>query len=91
MTTITLPPDIETPLVRQASALGTTPEELALRTLRTLFRGPTALREPTEGDSLFDYLSTYVGVVNGTSEALSEDCGERFAAGLLEKSQRGRP
>jgi hypothetical protein len=91
MTTITLPPDIETPLVRQARALGTTPEELALGTLRTLFRGQTALREPAEGDSLFDFLSGYAGVVNGTSEALSEDCGERFAEGLLEKSERGRP
>jgi hypothetical protein len=91
MTTITLPPDIETSLVRQASALGVTPEELALGSLRALFRGQTAHDEPAEGNSLFDFLSGFAGVVDGTSEALSENCGARFAEGLLEKSQRGWP
>ena len=56
MTTITLPPDIETPLAGQARALGTTPEELALRSLRTLFSGQTAPHESAEGDSLFEFL-----------------------------------
>ena len=37
MTRITLPPDLEEPLAKEARRLGTTPELLALDSLRTLF------------------------------------------------------
>jgi len=35
--------------------------------------------------SLFDFLSAHIGVIDGTTEALSENCGQRFSEGLLEE------
>jgi hypothetical protein len=89
MTTITLPPEIEEPLAEEARKQGTTPELLAVDCLRKLFTPSPTRGEPAEGETLFDFLSGYDGTVNGTTEALSENCGQRFAQGLLEK-QRGR-
>jgi hypothetical protein len=43
MTTITLPADIEGPLTEEARRRGTTPEGLALETLRLRFTPPAAL------------------------------------------------
>jgi hypothetical protein len=51
---------------------------------------PPATGQPTEGETLFDFLSGYIGTVSGTTEALSENCGQRFAEGMLEKQRRGR-
>ena len=88
MTTITLTPDIETPLKEQARRQGTTPEMLALDGLRQLF--PSAESAPEgnpPGETLRDFLNGYVGTVNGTTEALSENCGQRFAEGLAEKQK----
>ena len=34
--------------------------------------------------SLFDFLSAHIGAIDGTTEALSENCGQRFSEGLLE-------
>ena len=84
MTTITLPPDIELPLVEEARRQGTTAEQLAIDSLRKLFTP-----EPKTGEALFDLLNGYIGTVNGTTEALSENCGQHFTDGLLEKQQRG--
>ena len=88
MVTITLPPDIEGPLAEAARRQGTTPEILALDSLRKLF-ARTGAGEPGEGETLFDFLSGHIGTVSGTTEALSENCGERFAQGLAEKQQQG--
>jgi hypothetical protein len=90
MTTITLPPEVEGPLAEEARKQGTTPELLAVDCLRTLFVPPLTGEKPTEGKTLFDFLVGYVGTVNGTVEALSENCGQRFAQGLVEKQRRGR-
>ena len=84
MTTITLPPDIEAPLVEEARRQGTTAEQLAIDSLRKLF-----IPEPSTEESLFDFLAGYIGTLSGSTEALSENCGQRFADGLLEKQQRG--
>ena len=90
MTTITLTPDIERPLVEQARRQGTTPELLALDGLRRLFAsGQAPTVESPAGETLFDFLQGYVGTVSGTSEALSENCGQRFAEGMVEKQQDG--
>ena len=89
MTTITLPPDLESHLVDEARRRGTTPELLALDGLRSLF-APAPSETGAAGATLFDYLSGYIGTVAGSSEPLSEECGGRFAAGLEEKQQRGR-
>jgi hypothetical protein len=39
--------------------------------------------------SLFDFLSRYIGTVEGTGETMSENCGERFATGLSAKRDQG--
>jgi hypothetical protein len=44
--------------------------------------------DPASKLHLLESLSGYVGVVSGTGEALSEDCGRRFAEGVVEKHDR---
>ena len=89
MTTITLPPDLESRLADAAHKRGTTPELLALDGLRQLFAPPSA-DNGTEGQgTLFDFLAGYIGTVAGAAEPYSEDCGRRFAEGLAEKQARG--
>lgn len=68
MTSITLPPDLEDSLAEEARRLGTTPELLALESLRRQFAPKSTANAP--GESLFDFLSGYVGRVDGTSELL---------------------
>jgi hypothetical protein len=81
--------EVETALNREAQRRGTTPEQLASESLERLFLQP---RASEAGDaSLFDYLLGYVGVVEGTEEALSENCGRRFAEALAAKHEQGCP
>jgi hypothetical protein len=89
MTTITLPPEVEELLTEAARKQGTTPELLAVDCLRKLFTPSPTTGTPAEGDTLFDFLAGYAGTVSGTTEPLSENCGQRFAQGLVEKQQRG--
>ena len=89
MTTITLPPEIEVPLAEAARKQGTTPEELALNSLRRIFA--PAPEPSAQGSSLMDFLSGYIGTVGGSAEALSEDCGRRFAEGLANEERREKP
>ena len=80
MLTITLPTEMVTTLTAEADRLGTTPELLALDSVRkNLPVEPTPL--PTEG-TLLDFLTGYVGTVAGSSEPFSQDCGKKFADGL---------
>ena len=88
MTTITLPSEVEGPLAEEARKRGTTPELFAVDWLRKLFVPPHTGEKPAEGETLFDFLDGYVGAVSGTAEALSENCGQRFAQGLVEKQRR---
>ncbi len=90
MTTITIPAEIEKPLAEEARKRGTTPEILALECLRKHFVAAAVTGQRTDGETLFDFLSGHIGTVDGTTEALSERCGERFAEGMVEKHQRGR-
>jgi hypothetical protein len=39
---------------------------------------PPATGQPTDGETLFDFLSGYIGTVSGTTEASSENCGQRW-------------
>jgi len=93
---ITLPPDLEKPLAEQARKQGTTPEILALDTLRQQFPAESAAPEPDGGDAkqesqtLYDFLKDYIGTISGTTEALSEDTGRKFAEGMAEKRRQGR-
>jgi hypothetical protein len=90
MTTITLPPDLEVRLVEAARHRGTTPELLALDGLRQLFAPSPADNGAGGQGTLFDFLDGYIGTIAGAAEPYSEDCGRRFAEGLVEQ-QRGRP
>lgn len=80
MTTITLPADVEGPLAEEARRRGTTPERLAVDTLRSQF-APTvaAPSESPPAPNLADFLAGFVGLVAGSTEPLSERCGERHA------------
>jgi hypothetical protein len=89
MTTISLPPDLESRLTEEASRRGTTPEQLALDGLRRLFAPPPDEASPST--TLFDFLAGHIGTVAGTAEPLSEDFGRRFSDGLVEKHQPERP
>ena len=86
---IRLTPDIETALEQQAKQRGTTPERLALDALGSVFLHPSSSESPAEQATLFDFLSGYIGTVERTGEALSENCGERFSEGLVAKHERG--
>lgn len=93
---ITLPPDIERVLVEQARKRGTTPELLALDSLRERFV-PSFLRKgTTEGEgTLADFLGTHIGVLHSSEHLpggarMSEDTGKKFAAGMVKKRQQRR-
>jgi hypothetical protein len=92
MTTIAIPAEIEGPLAEEARRRGTTPERLAVDTLRLRFAPPVASpsEEPPESNRT-DFLAGYVRLVEGSSEPLSERCGERFAQGLVEEKMRDGP
>ena len=99
--TITLPPDLEKPLAEQARKQGTTPEILALDTLRQQFPAESAAPEPEGGDAesepqtLYDFLKDYIGVISSSEHVpggarMSENTGAKFTEGLLEKRRQGR-
>ncbi len=99
MTVITLPPDIEGPLAEEARRQGTTPELLALDSLRERF-APSSVTEaaPEESEkegTLADFLSGYIGVLHSSEHVaggarMSEDSGKKFAAGMVKRRQERR-
>ena len=94
--TITLTPDIENALVEQAKVHGTTPENLALESLRERFVASCEESAPTDGaETLADYLADHIGVIHSSEHVpggarMSEDTGKKFAQGLVEKRKRGK-
>jgi hypothetical protein len=72
---------MEGPLAEQARQCGTTPERLALDSLRMLFVPAAPETQVNEG-TLFEVLSDYIGSISGTTDALSENCAEHFAEGI---------
>ena len=86
MMTISLPPDIEDALAEEAQRLGTTPELLVLHSLRKLFvSAPDMDSSPIQDRTLYDFLADSIGTIEGSTEAFSEDCGRRFADGLIDQ------
>jgi hypothetical protein len=79
---IRLTPEIENVLNQEAKRHGVTPEHLALDSLGKLFLEPESSEVTEGGKSLYDFLAGHVGVVDGSTEAFSEDCGHRFVDGL---------
>ena len=90
---IPLTPDIERALAEQARRLGTTPERLAIDSLREQF--VTTTRPLTERvDTLADFLHEHVGILSSGDHVpggarMSEGTGQKFAAGLMERDSRG--
>lgn len=93
---ITLTPDLEQALREQAQKKGTTPELLALESLREQFVAPVGSTPPDgEAATLADFLSGHIGVIHSSEQVpggarMSENSGSKFAAGMVEKRQRGR-
>jgi hypothetical protein len=94
---IQLTPDIEEALAEEARNLGTTPEQLALDSLRERFVGreapPSPAREP---ETLADFLCGHLGVLHSSEHVsggarMSEASGKKFTAGLLAQRQQQRP
>ena len=94
--TITLTPDIENALVEQAKEHGTTPEQLALESLRERFVTPVEEKAMSNGEeTLYDRLKDHIGVIDSGEHVpggarMSEETGKKFAAGMVEKRRRGR-
>ena len=88
MTIINLPPEIEESLTKEARKQGTTPELLAVDYLRKVFVPAPTDSKPADNETLYHFLLGFSGTVNGSQEALSENCGQRFLQTLLDKQQR---
>jgi len=74
--TLIVPQELVAPLTDAARLRGTTPEELALEGVRSI------LPQGEGESSLLTALGKYVGIVAGSGESLSSDCGRKFAEGL---------
>jgi len=93
---ITLTPDIENALVEHAKSQGLPPEKVVLNVLKewsiSWLKTNTAAQEK---GTLTDYLKDHIGVLSCNDyipggARMSEDCGKKFASGMLKKHQQGR-
>jgi hypothetical protein len=95
---INVPPDIERALTTRANELGTTPEVLAVDSLRERFSAESDMAEKPAGKkakTLADFLKGYVGVLHSAEKVrggarMSENTGKKFADGLVQKRAAGR-
>ena len=93
---ILVPPEIERVLVEEAHRLGTTPELLAVESLRERYAPSVSEEQAREGqETLADFLSGHIGVLHSRELSvdgarMSEDTGKKFATGMLKKRQQGR-
>jgi len=92
---ITLTPDIEQALAAEARKLGRTPEQLALDSLRERFLSPESEWPPAQA-TLADFLRGHLGVLHSSEHVpggarLSENSGQKFAAGLAAQRHQKRP
>ncbi len=90
---IALTPDIEKALKKRALQQKTSPEILALHALRELFISSVETAPaPDKNATLFDYLADHIGVISSSEyikggARMSENCGQKFASGMLKKRQ----
>jgi hypothetical protein len=93
---IQLTPDIEQVLTEEARKLGTTPEQLALESLRERFGSREAFPYLATGqETLADFLQGHIGVLHSSERVpggarMSEASGKKFTAGLVAQRQQGR-
>ncbi len=93
--TITLPDQTAMALIEAARRQGTTPELLAADALRKQFAAEFSDSSSQEGQNLADFLAGYIGIVDSRElieggARMSENCGDKFAAGMMEKRDQGR-
>ena len=92
---ISLTPEIEHALIEEARKLGTTPEMLALESLRERFLSSRSVeRSGEEVGTLADFLGGHIGVLHSGEQIpggarMSQGSGGKFAAALLRQRQQG--
>jgi hypothetical protein len=92
---ITLTPELEAALTERAHQQGSTPEQLALESLRAQFlpAAEEGVIEPQE--TMADFLGNSIGVLNSGEHVpggaqMPEDTGRKFADLLVEQRRQGR-
>ncbi|HET6387265.1 MAG TPA: hypothetical protein VFJ58_28070 [Armatimonadota bacterium] len=90
---ITLPPELERAIEEQARLQGTTPELLAIDSLRKQFL-TTSASPPAEG-TLLDFLGEFIGCIHSSEYVsggaqMSVVTGRKFASGMVKKRRMGR-
>ena len=84
--TITLAPEEEAQLQRQAQESGQTPEDYVLEKLRPLL----VISSPPQDERDVPHLwRGLVGVLHSGQDSLSEETGKQFAEGMAEKQREG--
>jgi hypothetical protein len=86
MTAVIIPPELEIALAEEAKRQGTTPELLAVESLRRMYA--PASEPANNGGTLRDFLQGYIGAISGTSVPLSENTGRRFTDMLTDEGQQ---
>ena len=100
MLTITLPPELESAVTKQAQDKGTTPELFLLDDLLKRYAPVTppetpADTEPIEGETMADFFADYIGVLNSSEfipggAQMSQNTGRKFGEGMVKKRQEGK-
>lgn len=96
MMMITLTPDVEQALTEYARQQGTTPENLALESLREQFvRTTSKKRQPKVKGTLFDFLGPAIGILHSSEHVpggaqMSIASGRKFTEVLLKKRQQNQ-
>ena len=93
---LTLTPEIESSLKKKAHDLGTTPELLGLDLLRQQLFAEPQNGSHESASNLAEFLRPHIGVLSSKSlipggAQLSEQCGRKFAEGLLKKHHKAQP
>lgn len=88
--TITLTSDLEVRLAEAARQQGKTLEQVALDVLRIYAaQGSRVTTEESTEGSAADLFTGRIGLIQGSSEAFSQDCGKRFAEYVADKHRAG--
>ncbi len=100
MLTITLPPELESVVTKQAQDKGVTPElflldDLLKRYVPVPLPEPSADAEPIEEETMADFFADYIGAVNSSNVApggsdLSENAGRKFKELMAQKHREGK-
>ncbi len=93
---ITLTLEIEQALIEHAGQQGTTPEHLALETLRKQFVSTAAIEQQSKAKAtLFDFLGSAIGILRSSEHVpdgaqMATDSNKKFIEALLKKREQGQ-